>query len=411
VHADIVIIGAGIIGLSTAWQLARRSRLEILVLEKGVGVGEGSTGASSAVCRHRYSLENTVELARDGIHAYRHWREFTGLDAPRAVFQNDGVLWMPGSDSTWAAVEHARMGALGIRTALLDDAALLERFPAFNPCVLAPDMEEGAEHPCRGGGRHLLELDGGYMDPVAAAEDLLQACRGAGVEVRFGTAVDRVLASGGRVSGVELGDGCRVHAPVVVNAAGPWCNRFLTDLGVAQNWTLAPTRAQILYLDRPPELEGNIPACVDMQSAVYFRQQNRGQQLVVGSASERDEQETVETPDEFDRQPDEDFKQRILHALHHRLPALPYRGAVRGYCGLYTVNKQDMHPLVGESELAGFYLANGFSGHGFKLAPAIGSLLAREICGAHSEFDTAVPGAFLAPGRAPISLAVKSVLA
>ncbi|MCZ6828534.1 MAG: FAD-dependent oxidoreductase [Gammaproteobacteria bacterium] len=409
--ADVIIIGAGIIGLSTAWQLARRSQLKILVLEKGAAVGEGSTGASSAVCRHRYTLEEMVVLARDGIHAYRHWQDFTRLDEPRAAFQNDGVLWMPGADLDWAGIEHERMSALGIRTALMDDAELQARFPAFSVCIQAPDMEAGTEHLCSGGGKHLLELDGGYMDPVAATEDLLEACRKCGVEVCFRTSVIQVLEEGGRVSGVELGDGSQLEAPLVINAAGPWCNDFLTQLGVLQSWTLAPTRIQVLYLDRPPELVGDIPVTLDMQSGMYFRLQNSGQQLVVGSASERDEQEVIDTPDEFERFPDEAFKLARLHALHHRLPALPYRGSVRGYCGLYTVNKQDMHPIVGETEVAGFYVANGLSGHGFKLAPAIGSLLAQQICGEKADFDTEVQGSFLAPDRAPIPLSDKSVLA
>jgi glycine/D-amino acid oxidase-like deaminating enzyme len=81
---DITIVGAGIIGLSIAFQLARRSNLKILVLEKGAAVGEGSTGASSAVCRTRYSIDDMLHLARDGIAAYQDWQTFTGLSNPRA---------------------------------------------------------------------------------------------------------------------------------------------------------------------------------------------------------------------------------------------------------------------------------------------------------------------------------------
>ncbi len=96
---------------------------------------------------------------------------------------------------------------------------------------------------------------------------------------------------------------------------------------------------------------------------------------------------------------------------HHRLPALPYRGKVAGYCGLHTVNRQDMYPIVGETELSGFYVANGFSGHGFKLAPAIGSLLVQQITDQRMDFDTAVSRYFLAPRRIPIALESMSVLA
>jgi glycine/D-amino acid oxidase-like deaminating enzyme len=164
---DVIIIGGGVIGLSTAYQLARHSNLRITVLEKGLAPGEGSSGASSAVCRHRYSLPETIRLARDGIRAYRQWDRFTGLEKPLAGFHPDGVLWMPGDDSEWAKCEHQRMAGFGIRTEVLDDAELVSRFPAFSPCTQAPDILQAKHHDCKTGGMHLLESDGGWMDAPA----------------------------------------------------------------------------------------------------------------------------------------------------------------------------------------------------------------------------------------------------
>jgi sarcosine oxidase subunit beta len=408
--ADVVIVGAGIIGLSIAWQITRRSQLSVMVIEKGTAVAEGSTGASSAVCRHRYTHTDTVVLARDGIDAYRHWRQFTGLTQPRASFQQEGVLWLP-ADEQWAVREHERMQTLGIVTEVLDDSELAQRFPAINNCRTTADYEAASEHQCHGGSRHLLEVEGGYIDPVLAAEDLLQSCRDAGVRVTFNAQVEQIESRAGQVCGVRLANGESIAAGCVVSAAGPWCNDLLAELGVCQQWQLEPTRIQIIYLDRPTDVPGHIPVTLDMSNGIYFRTQNRGQQLVLGSAWEQDEQEVVSDPDNFDVNPDDAFRQRVLHALHHRLPQLPYRGQVRGHCGLYTINRQDMHPLVGATELTGLYLANGFSGHGFKLAPAIGSLLARQITGEAADFDTVASASFLAPGREPIELAQLSVLA
>jgi len=409
--SDVVIIGAGIIGLSIAWQLARRSDLNVLVLEKGHSVGEGSTGASSAVCRHRYTRTEMVYLARDGINAYRHWGQFTGLKAPRAKYQQQGVLWMPGQDLGWSRREHARMIELGIPTTVLDDADLARMFPAFSSCTQLVDTVGGEEHECQGGGEHLLELEGGYIDPVAAAEDLLEACRREGVEVRFNSAVAEVTTTGGRATGVKLNDGSMVSSAQVVNASGPWCNAIFNSLGLDLPWTLTPTRIQILYLDRPAELAGEIPVTVDLNNGIYFRLQNRGQQLVVGSTLEADELEIVSDPDEFNRFADDSFTHAKLHALHHRLPALPYRGSIRGYCGLYTMNREDVHPIIGETAIPGFIVANGFSGHGFKLAPAVGSLVAQLLTGTTTDFDTAVAIDFFAVDRAPIDPDSKSVLA
>jgi glycine/D-amino acid oxidase-like deaminating enzyme len=408
---DITIVGAGIIGLSIAWQLAQRSTLKIAVLEKGAGLGEGSSGASSAVCRTRYSLDMTMEVARDGIAAYRHWQQFTGLNEPRAEFHNTGVLWMPGSDVHWSEREQQRMHAKGIAAAVLDDQQLAERFPAINACQLSPDTQTGQDHSCVGGSRHLLELDGGYIDPVDAVEDLRQACVGAGVDVCLSSRVASIELAGGRVQGVSLASGESLSTPLLINAAGPWCNELYAMAGIKPPWELVPTRIQVLYLDRPPEITGDIPACVDMCGGIYFRSQNRGQQLVVGSALESDEREAVSDPDEFNRHCDAEFEQRILHGLHHRLPALPYKGRVRGYCGLYTVNREDVHPVLGATPVEGFWAANGFSGHGFKLAPAIGAIIAKALTGEVGAFDTNVPLANFAFDRKPLLLSSKSVLA
>lgn len=306
--ADVVIIGAGIIGLSIAWQIARRSQLSVLILEKGASVAQGSTGASSAVCRHRYTLTDTVVLARDGINAYRHWREFTRLTQPCASFQQEGVLWMP-ADEQWAAREHERMQTLGIATEVLDDSELTRRFPAFNNCRSTLDYETASGHQCRGGSRHLFELEGGYIDPVLATEDLLQSCRDAGVTVEFNTQVEHIESKAGQVCGVRLATGESIAAGHVVSATGPWCNGLLEELGVCQQWQLEPTRIQIIYLDRPIDVPGHIPVTLDMSNGIYFRTQNRGQQLVLGSAWEQDEQEVISDPDKFDVHPDEAFRQ------------------------------------------------------------------------------------------------------
>lgn len=409
--ADIVIIGAGIIGLCTALQLTRRTKAKIVVLDKGVGPGEGSTGASSAVCRFKYTRPETVNLARDGVAAYQNWAEFLQLDTPIAKYHRHGVLWFGDGRRDWPEAEVARMASHGIRAAVLDDQQLKERFPALNPCLQAPDFVNGEEHACAGGGLHLLELDGGYMDPVDALQDLLTALRMRGVDVRFRAHVSRIDIKGGAVSSVVLADGAEIACAQLVNAAGPWCNDIFALTGLQNPWPLNPTRIQIVHVDRPPEVIGDIPVAVDPASGIYFRSQSRGQEIIVGSILEDDEKEVVAAPNEYARFADDDFAQMKLHALQHKIPALQVRGRVRGYSGLYTINATDVHPVVGETAIDGFFVANGCSGHGFKLAPAIGSLLAQALIGKTSTFDTDVPASFLAFDRTPIAVASKSVLA
>jgi glycine/D-amino acid oxidase-like deaminating enzyme len=410
-NADVVVVGAGIVGLSIAYQLARHRAGRVTVLEKGPAVAEGSTGASSAILRQRYSYAEVIQLARDGVAAYASWAAFTGLAKPRAELQHVGVLWMTGEPAGDLAAERERMSDLGVAVMLLDAAALRQRFPALSACVAPLDLWGDAEHRCAEGGPCLFELDGGYTDPVGAAQDLLEASRRDGVEVRLRQEVSRIRSSGGRVQGVGLADGSRVDAPVVINAAGPWCNRLTAMAGVELPWTLRPTRVQVLYRDWPAEVPAPLPVVGDVSSGVYFRPESRGQQLLIGSTRAEDERERVEDPDDFDRSVDAQFRDSKIHALHHRLSDLPHRGRLTGLAGLYTVNEQDVHPIVGPTPLEGYLVANGFSGHGFKLAPMVGSMLAHWLTGERAEFDTDVPLAFFGVDRAPLTLREKSVLA
>lgn len=408
---DVLIVGAGIIGLSIAWQLRRRSHLRIVVCERGPGIGAGSTGASSAICRYRYSADEMVQLARDGIGAYQQWNTYLDQPDTRARFQGDGVLWMPGDDAGWAEREHGRLAALGVRTRVLTDQDLQTMFPALNPCPLCPDLATAQPHDCRAGNRHLLETDGGWMDPVSAAQDTADALRRAGVTLRYGTEVTQVRSQGGRVTGATFSDGEDISTDLVINAAGPWCNAVYRAAGVEAPMQMDPVRIQVVHLDRPTGLTGKLPVTVDMAAGIYFRTQNRGQQLLVSSVREEDERETVGNPDNFLKVADDLFRAEKLHLLQHRLRGFSVDGKVRDYCGLYTLNQVDVHPVVGPWALEGFWVANGFSGHGFKLAPAIGALVARALVGSCSDFDSAMDPAYLSPDREPIRADSRSVLA
>jgi glycine/D-amino acid oxidase-like deaminating enzyme len=409
-NVDVLIAGGGIVGMSVAFQIARRAKCSVMVVDKGAGPGEGSTGASSAVCRFKYSHAEMVRLARDGIEAYRRWPEFLGLKDVRAEYQRLGVLWFGDGSDDWAEAEGRRLGHEGIRTAVLGASDVAEHYPALNPCIVPPDLAEGTAHDCRPGGGHLLEIDGGYVDPVSALQDLIEAARARGVEVRFQRQVTGLQFDGDRVAGATLSDGETVNCGNIVCATGPWCNALLASAGLAGRWPLEPTRIQVVHIDRPDNLGGDIPVCADAVGGIYLRTQNRGQQILVGSVLSEDEEERAD-PDNYAKYVDDDFARVKLHALQHRLPGLSYAAAVHGYSGLYTINRSDMHPVVGRTPVEGFHVANGFSGHGFKLAPAIGSLLAQAITGETIAFDTSVSADFLAFDRAPIALASKTVLA
>lgn len=407
--AEVVVVGSGIVGSSIAFQLARHGVGDVIVLDKGKGPAEGSTGSSSAIVRCRYTHSEVVRLAFDGQESYGNWAEFTELSEPRSGLQRIGVLWLMGEPAHKVEDDAARLAAQDVAARAIGPDEVTSMFPALSPCGAPFDVDDPDGHVCKAGDAFLFESDGGYADPVGANQDLIEAARSRGVAVEFNSQVTAVLKNGG-VTGVRLADGSEISAGLVINASGPWCNQLNELAGADLRWTLTPTRIQTIYRTWPADL-GPLPVAADNSTGIYFRPQSGGQQVLVGSVLAEDEDEIVADPDEFKRVPDAEFSEIKLAALQHRIPALATRGQVSGVAGLYTINREDVHPVVGPSGVDGFWVANGFSGHGFKLAPAVGSMVAQAFTGRSIAFDTDVPMDFFGVDREPIDMVVKNVLA
>jgi len=411
--ADVVIIGAGIVGLSIAHQISRRDPRRIVILEKAPNVAEGSTGASSAILRQRYTHTEAIVTARDGLRCHRNWAAYTGLDEPRARFHHSGVLWMMGETREQVERDRDRMISLGIDAALFDADDVRANFPALSTCNAPFDLTGETEHECVEHDSFLFEADSGFFDPVSAAQDLREVVRRAGVDIRFNTEATVIRTTGDQIEGVDLADGTSIDTPVVVNAAGPWASRVAKLAGLEWKWTIRPIRAQVLYREWPRDLvPAPLPVLGDSSSGIYLRPEASGQQILVGSVLHEDEQEVVEDPDSFNNNVDASFRDTKIHALHHRIPSLPHRGQITGLAGMYTMNVEDVHPIVGPTAIEGFLVANGFSGHGFKESPSVGSMIARHLTGVPAdEWDTDAAMEFFSIDREPIELADTTVLA
>lgn len=407
--ADVVVVGAGIIGSSIAYQLARRG-VKVVALDKGAGPAEGSTGASSSICRCRYTHPEVVRLAFHGRETYGNWGEFTGLGETRSELHRTGVLWMMGESRKKVETDTAKLISQGVETRALSAEDVETMFPAISTCAAPFDLTGETEHVCEPGEAYLFEVTSGYADPVGANQDLIEATTNVGGDVRFRSQVRELIGSGDRISGVATANGDKYSADLVINAAGPWCNKLNELAGVNLAWTLTPTRIQTVYRPWPEEL-GRLPVGADSSTGIYFRPESGGQQVMVGSVLAEDEEEIVSDPDQFKNVPDVDFVQMKMASFHHRIPALEPRGELSGIAGLYTINREDVHPILGPVGKDGFWVANGFSGHGFKLAPAIGSMMAQEYTDVTLENDTDVPMSFFAADRTPIDVEAKSVLA
>jgi glycine/D-amino acid oxidase-like deaminating enzyme len=408
--ADIVIIGGGIMGMSIAYQIARRSSLSVVVLEKGAGLGEGSTGGSSAITRQRYSKAESVRIARDGNVVWRNWSEYTGLDDPVGRFHDIGVVWMMNETAAEVAIDRDRLIAEGVDAVMVDVAELKQLYPGLSACMVPFDLSGDIEHECADGDAFLVERDTGFFDATGALLDVATAAVSVGVHLRMRSEVVDVEVKGGRAVGVMLADGTSIGAGLVVNAAGPWCNRINAMVGLDLHWSLVPTRIQVIYRTLPPEVPRPIPVVGDAAGGVYFRPEAGGAQIILGSILEEDEIEAVD-PDNYNVSADRSFIDLRIHALHHRIPTLPYVGMPGGMASLYTVNRQDVLPVVGPTSIDGFAVANGFSGHGFKESQMIGSMMAQWITEERADFDTDVPMSFFAVDREPVDIAEHTVLA
>ena len=407
---DVAIVGGGIMGMSIAYQIARRSDVSVAVYEKGIGLGEGSTGGSSSITRQRYTKIESVRIARDGNRIWRNWAEYVGSDAPNGRLHDIGVLWMMDTDPAAVAADQRRLAAEGIDVVDIGAADLKELFPALSTCMVPFDLTGEIEHECAPGDRFLLERDTGFFDATGALLDVAIAATKGGVDVRLNSMVVDVTVAGGRATGVVLADGTKIDAGLVINAAGPWCNQINAMAGLETPWKLVPTRIQVLYRTLPPEVVRPIPVTADSAGGIYFRPEAGDGQIIVGSVLEEDEMEEAD-PDNYAKVAGRSFIDTKIHALHHRIPSLPYKGIPGGMASLYTVNRQDVLPVVGPTSIDGFAVVNGFSGHGFKESQIIGSMMAQWITGERSDFDTDVPMEFFSIDRDPIELAEHNVLA
>lgn len=407
---DIVIIGGGIIGMSIAFQVARRSNMSIIVLEKGSGLGEGSTGGSSAITRQRYTTTENIRIARDGNVVWRNWSEYTGLKDPVGRFHDIGVLWMMHESADDVASDRDRLVDEGIDAVMVDAAELARLYPGLSTCMVPFDLTGEVEHECADGDAFLIERDTGFFDATGALVDVAAASKANAVDVAMRSEVVDVKVDGGRARGVVLADGSTIDAGLVINAAGPWCNRINAMAGLEMPWSLVPTRVQVIYRALPAEVPRPIPVVADAAGGIYFRPEAGGGQIILGSILEEDEIEAVD-PDSYNSAADRSFIDLKIHALHHRIPSLPHVGVPGGMASLYTVNRQDVLPIVGPTSIEGFAVANGFSGHGFKESQMIGSMMAQWITGESADFDTEVPMSFFSVDREPVDIKDHTVLA
>jgi glycine/D-amino acid oxidase-like deaminating enzyme len=357
--ADAVIVGGGVTGASIAFHLARAGMRDILVLERRF-LGAGGTGRSVGIIRQLYPTAEAIRMVRRSLDVYRHFRDVVGGDAGYVgcgVLIGVGPAMRPKLEAALALQR-----SLGVRAELLDPDAAARVEPRIDPSTLA---------------RLVYEPDSGYADPSGVTLAYAAAARHLGVVVDQGVEVTNILTRADRAVGVTTSTGDVIEAPVVVNAAGLWSSRLASLVGIGL--PIVVGRHPVFIVERDPGFGPPHVVFLDLAGGAYVRPETGGLTLT-GSLIDDETQHPMD-PDLLGSEVGFAEATRALERTSRALPRLAEARYRQGYAGAFDITP-DWMPILDESPLEGFWIAAGMSGHGFKLAPAIGELMAALITGA-----------------------------
>ncbi|MEP3428150.1 MAG: FAD-dependent oxidoreductase [Roseibium sp.] len=383
---DAIIIGAGVIGCSIAYNLAKRG-YRTLNVDTLPAAGYGSTSSSAAVVRTYYSTLDGSAMAYEGYHEWKNWTDYLGCNngSDLAKFVETGTLVMKTEGNGYLEKVLRSADHLGIPYENWSAEKIHKAMPGYNLECFAPAKKmDNDDFGMPNGGQidaGVFFTGGGYVDdPQLSARNLKNAAEHHGSTFLFNSEVVRILTDNDRISGVELQNGRILSAPIVINVAGPHSGKVnaLLDKDIGMTITTRPLRQEVVQISPPEKLgysrEGLIVS--DNDIAVYLKPGSGGQ-LMLGSENPMCDLPLEEDPDNFSR----DLTDRALtyaYRYSQRLPELGVSQHPVGVADLYDAT-DDWLPIYDCSDVPGYYLAIGTSGNQFKNAPVAGRLMAELI--------------------------------
>ena len=356
--ADAVIIGGGVTGCSLAFQLAGLGMKRVVILERRF-VGAGGTGRSVGIIRQLYPTPETTQMVTRSLGVFERFGDAVG---GQSGFVRSGALigvsaaMRPSLEKTLALQR-----GLGVNAEILEPSELGRVEPSIDPSAL---------------GALLYEPGSGYGDPSAVNTGYADAARKRGVVIEQGQEVTAIHRSDDRVTGVSTASGDRIDAPVVVNAAGLWSPAVGHLAGVELPIIIG--RHPVFVLERDPGFGRAHMVYLDLAGGSYVRPETGGFTLT-GSLIDDETQHPMD-PELLGAEPGFDEAEVALERTSRALPKLADARYARGWAGAFDITP-DWMPILDESPLGGFFIAAGMSGHGFKLSPAVGEMMAALITG------------------------------
>ncbi len=351
VTADVVIVGGGVMGASTAYHLALRGCPNVLLLERESFFGTQATGRCAGGIRYQFSTEINVRLSLLSLPMLDRFEE--ELDQP-IDRRRTGYLFLLTSDESVSNLNEIvqMQRRLGVNTEWLTPEDIAARVPLLN----LTGVQAGTNH-----------ADDGLADPNSVVQGYVSGARRLGAKLLTDVDVTGIRVEEDKIQAVVTNNG-EVATPVVVNAAGPWAGEIGKMAGV--DIPIVPLRRQIAVTGPLPGVPSDFPFVIDFDQSLYFHREGDG--LLTGMSNPNEQVG-------FDQSVDPEWELVHFEAAMARLPLLERAGIASRWAGLYEVSP-DAHPILGRiPQVEGLFCVGGFSGHGFMHGPICGLLLAEEI--------------------------------
>jgi sarcosine oxidase subunit beta len=353
--ADIVIIGAGIIGVSIAYYLGKMGAKNVVVLEKD-HICEGSTALCAGGIRRQYTSDIAMQFAQKSFEVFQNFKEEFDVDPQ---FHPVGYLFLATSLEEWDIFQQnvAFQNKYNVPSQILTQEEIGKRWPYLN----TEDVYGGA----------FCDTDG-YASPHEITHAIAKKARTLGIDIFEETEVKNIEVRHDRVVSVTAGE-YRVETPIVVNAAGPYAENVGRLAGI--HIPVKPIRRQLFITDPFDQLPESVPLTIDHKQNFYFRRE--GKTVLLSGPQD-------EIPS-FNLNTDFDSMVETAEKAMYRVPVFENTNIARGWGGLYEISPDNNAILGKVPEIGGLILANGFSGHGFQHGPATGMVIAEVIVNGRTE--------------------------
>lgn len=348
--ADVVIIGGGIVGASIAWHLSQAGCTNVLVLERETSLGKGSTGKSMGGVRAQFSTPVNIQMSLYSVPFYEQFDE--RLEHPSG-YRPQGYLFVATSEKhlAYLRANFERQVAMGLKAVR---QVSRHEIAEMVPQMRADDVLGGT----------FCSTDG-FVDPYSVMNGYMMRASDRGVRVARDSEVTGILKDAQGIAGVRTSKG-DVASRQVVNCAGAWAAGVAKMAGV--DLPVEPLRRMLVPTEPFAEIPQHLPMVIDMSTGFHFRPEGRGILMAWNDPEERPGFKTSFDPA---------FVEKILTRAVDRIPCLETAevNPKRAWAGLYEMTP-DHHPVLGAApEVPGFFLANGFSGHGVMHSPATGRIM------------------------------------